>query len=87
MIPNKSEMVEMGTEHYLSECVEKIKSEFKLSNNQVAKALREKASEISPRKKVAYCLPDGTEISKKEYYELKKIFPGKIELKPKTTEG
>lgn len=69
---------EMGVNLCLEDCIEKLKNEFKLSKTQIAKELREKASEVNPRKRVAYCLPDGTEISKKEYLALKKIFPGKM---------
>lgn len=64
---------------YLSPAVERLKSEG-LSKKQIAKALREKASEVCPRRRTVYCLPDGTEISRKEYLALQEIF-GKKRVK------
>ena len=72
---------EFGINLCLDDCVESLKNEFELSKAQIAKILRERASEVNPRKRVAYCLPDGTEISREEYLKLKKIFGSKVNLK------
>ena len=42
---------ERGMDFYLEEVVRSIKEEFKFSDSKIAKALREKAKELNPRKR------------------------------------
>ena len=77
---------EFGITLCLDDCVASLREEFKLSKGQIAKVLRERASEINPPKRTAYFLPDGTEISQKEYFKLKKIFGSKVKTKLKEGE-
>jgi len=43
---------DVGVSQTLDELEEKFRREFKMSDNQIAKALRERASDLAPRTKV-----------------------------------
>lgn len=52
LITDEAWLRDAGVSQEVEDCVTELRSQFKLSNNQIAKALREKASELAPRKQV-----------------------------------
>ena len=63
-----------GIEVRVTEAIEEIQREFEISDKFMSRVLKEKASELNLPVKIVYCLPDGTELTSKEYKLLKKAF-------------
>jgi hypothetical protein len=60
----KSWVIEIGTNVEVDECVEVLRSQFELSDGQIAKILREKASELCPRKAKKVVVVTGVDLVK-----------------------